>query len=279
MGLMINNFTSFLRWVGVFLTTVLMCIPSTLCGLLDRTGKIAHAHHRLWARFIMFWVGAKLVVTGRENIDPDKNYIIASNHEGNADIPIMIWALPLQFKFAAKRSLFRIPIFGWAMSQARYVPIDRGIGSAAAREGMKRLTQKAQEGFSILMFPEGTRTRDGKIRPFKSGTFRLALETKTEILPVAIFGSYRGQSAGEWGIRPGRVILNIGKPIKPFSSEVKGGSEENSEDRFQGLKTLCRNQIIALRQEAFALDATLTGSKTLDAPGLEKTPPQKIASR
>ena len=143
-----------------------------------------------WARLQLLITGTKVVVQGLEHIDPKQSYIIVSNHQSHMDIPVLIVILPLRFTIIAKKELFRIPIFAQAMRGFGILEIDRS-NRARAIATLKRAAEIARtENVSILAFPEGTRTEDGSLRPFKKGPFLLALDSGLPILPITIDGTF-----------------------------------------------------------------------------------------
>jgi 1-acyl-sn-glycerol-3-phosphate acyltransferase len=152
---------------------------------------------RLWARTLMrlnpMW---DVQISGLENVDPKATYVIAANHQSHGDI-LVLGFLDHPYVYMAKAELFRIPIMGWGMAMAGCIPIRRGEKDSA-REAMAGAAQKLREGVSLLIFPEGTRSRDGNMGPFKDGAFRLAIQTGRPVLPVAIHGSRTALPKGSW---------------------------------------------------------------------------------
>jgi 1-acyl-sn-glycerol-3-phosphate acyltransferase len=143
-----------------------------------------------WARLQLFITGTRVVVKGLEHIDPKQPYIIVSNHQSHMDIPVLIAVLPLRFTIIAKKELFRIPIFAQAMRGFGILEIDRS-NRARAISTLKRAGEIARtKNVSILAFPEGTRSDDGNLKPFKKGPFMLALDTGLPILPITIDGTF-----------------------------------------------------------------------------------------
>lgn len=213
-------FFSIVMWGGTIVLTmlastldILILFPVSL--LLDRgTRRIVHQNSILWARSIIgfspIW---SIVVTGREHLQPGKHYIVIANHQSMLDILAVCAALPINFKFLAKRELFQIPLMGWGMASAGYIPVDRA-SHKSGREAMQRITRVLNLGVSVLLFPEGTRSPDGKIQAFKMGAFKLARENKVEILPVVVDGTGQALPKNSWLIKKkSTFIVSIGKPI------------------------------------------------------------------
>lgn len=209
--------TSFLLtvWtvVQVVLWTILFALPAFLGSLVERNGYVAHFCARLWARMILFSGGVRVRVSGLEHLKPDQAYVFMSNHESALDIPILIWSLPYQVRMMAKKELFRIPLFGWAIALGGYIKVDRTNTEraiASLREAAQRIPR---QGVSVLLFPEGTRSTTGKLRRFKKGGFAFAMDTGYPVAPVTIRGSRERIPKGALAIRPGRVEVVIGTPL------------------------------------------------------------------
>ena len=135
-----------------------------------------------------------------------------ANHASMVDIWAMFVAVPVPFRFIAKKQLGAIPLFGWAMRAGRFIFIDRQ-NAASARRSIEEAARRIKSGQSVVIFPEGTRTRDGRLNPFKKGGFHLALDSGADIVPVAIQGSRPVMPRGSALIRSGTVRLEIGAPI------------------------------------------------------------------
>jgi len=204
--------TAVLTWIAAC-TDLFLVYPLSLC--LDRgTGRLLHCVSADWGRTIIRWSSIwRLVVTGREHLQKGKHYIVIANHQSMLDILAVCAALPINFKFLAKRELFRIPFMGWAMAAAGYIPVDRA-SHRSGREAMQRITRVLDMGVSVLLFPEGTRSPDGKIHAFKMGAFKLARDNKVEILPVVVDGTGQALPKKSWFIRKrSAFIVSIGKPV------------------------------------------------------------------
>ncbi|MFH1347590.1 MAG: lysophospholipid acyltransferase family protein [Candidatus Margulisiibacteriota bacterium] len=166
----------------------------------------------LWARFLAFFSGVKVKVSGLENIPRDKALILASNHQGAADILIVLACLPIRFRFAIKKELFKIPVFGLYLKKAGYFSIDRKMVLSAYRT-VETIIKIIKEGESVLIFPEGTRTKTGELGRFKRGSLLAALKSGAPIIPIAISGSFNIMKKGSWLFNPCPVKFSVGKPI------------------------------------------------------------------
>lgn len=198
--------------VWTIIVTIIFSFLAILASLIDRKGKAPHRVARGWARSILFAAQVKVVVKNPSNIDPGRSYIYMSNHQSNFDIPVLLAYLPVQFRWLAKAELFRIPIFGFAMKRAGYISIDRSDRRAAILS-LRKAAEIIRGGVSVLIFPEGTRSRDGNISPFKKGGFILAIESGVPIVPVIIHGTWPIMQKDRLIIRPGDVVLEIKEPV------------------------------------------------------------------
>ncbi len=171
--------------------------------------------YRLWARAVLALFGARVRVSGAFNVSPRGNYVFVSNHLSLADTPVMLHALPVPFKFLAKRELLRVPFIGWYLRRAGHLTVDR----RSVRSSIESLNEAArlirEHSLSVLIFAEGRRSPDGTLQPFKDGTAWLAIESCAEAVPVAILGTDRVLPARDSCILPGDVEVRIGQPLSP----------------------------------------------------------------
>ncbi|HEY3275323.1 MAG TPA: lysophospholipid acyltransferase family protein [Syntrophorhabdaceae bacterium] len=228
---------SFFYIVG---STIILSSLSLIVSFFDKDKKGVHAISRFWAKSLLSVWGVRITVRGLENI-PTPPFIFMCNHQSALDIYTLIAGLPLAFKWLAKRELFRIPFIGWAMTRAGYISIDR----ENPREALKAIDdagRKIRQGMVIIIFPEGTRSEDGQLLPFKQGVFNLAQRARVPIVPVGIEGTSRLQPKGSFIPKEkGIVYINIGEPVEVGS---KGSAEKarlmsEVRDRIEGLMT-CR---------------------------------------
>jgi 1-acyl-sn-glycerol-3-phosphate acyltransferase len=151
-------------------------------------------------------------VLGTEYISTERPQIFMSNHQSDFDIFIVLAYLPVQFRWLAKKELFRIPVFGKAMKNAGYIEIDRQ-NHERAMQNLAEASRKIREGKSVMSFPEGTRSVDGTIKAFKKGMFHLALEAGVPIVPITIIGTSEIMPKRSLKINPGRITMIIDRPI------------------------------------------------------------------
>lgn len=170
--------------------------------------------HRSWSRLLLRLAGLRVEVEGLDALSADEPQVLVCNHQSLLDIPVLFASLPVSLRFVAKIELSRIPIFSHAMRRAGHVFVDREDREqaiAAMREAGRRMRR---EGLTLGLFPEGTRSRDGRLRPFKKGAFALAAETGTAIVPVALHGSAQVMPKGRGRLAPGTIRLRCGRRIE-----------------------------------------------------------------
>jgi 1-acyl-sn-glycerol-3-phosphate acyltransferase len=165
-------------------------------------------------------VGVKVQVAGSERLDWRCSYIFMCNHASNLDPPIVIPAMPRRTSVLVKKELFRIPILGWAMRLADLVPVDRR-NREAALASLRLAAEALRSGVNMTVWPEGTRSRDGRLLPFKKGLFYLARESGVPIVPVTVVGTHEIWGKGEFAIRPGTATVIFHEPVDPaaYSSQ------------------------------------------------------------
>jgi 1-acyl-sn-glycerol-3-phosphate acyltransferase len=198
--------------VCLIVSTIVLSTIALGVSFFDKNGEKVHRMGRFWAGLHLKVSGVKVVVEGLENIKKPP-YVFMCNHQSALDIYTLLAFLPLSFKWVAKRQLFRIPFIGWSMNRAGYISIDR----ENPREALKSIEEaagKIREGMNIIIFPEGTRSLDGKLLPFKKGGFTLALRAMVPIVPIGIYGTSRLQPKGSFIPKEkGVIYINIGEPL------------------------------------------------------------------
>lgn len=202
--------------IWVILATLLGGSIAICTSFFGRGGNVPHLVARLWARSILFVSRVKVSVQGLHHIDPIGTYIYMVNHQSMYDILVVLGYLPVQFRWLAKMELFRIPVFGYAMARAGYISIDRS-DRRSAHKSLQEAAEKIARGVSVVVFPEGTRSTDGQIKPFKAGGFHLAIRSGQPIVPVVICGTGHVMRKGSLRIRPGRVMVSINPPVDTSS--------------------------------------------------------------
>ena len=201
-----------LSTISFVAATIAGSLGALVAGVIDKSGDMVLVLARLWSRVILGVPGVKLNVTMRARLEPGRPYIFMPNHASMVDIWAVFVAIPASFRFIAKKQLSRIPLFGWAMAAGRFIFIDRQ-NALAARRSMEEAARRIRSGQSVVIFPEGTRTRTGRLGPFKKGGFHLAIDSGVSIVPVAIRGSHAVMPPGSPLIRAGTVTIEVDDPI------------------------------------------------------------------
>ncbi len=168
--------------------------------------------HRVWAPGLLRAGGMRVETSGLEGLDPAEPCFFAANHQSILDTPVLYEALPVRLLFIVKDELRRVPLLGWCMSLMGMVFIPRGARRRSL-DALAACRQRLAEGRSLVVFPEGTRSRDGTVGPFKPAAFLPPIDTGAPIVPVAMDGPGRVIPAGGFRVRPGRLRLAVGRPI------------------------------------------------------------------
>lgn len=192
--------------------TLVVCCTAVIAGLFDGSGRAGHACARFWSVWCLRMAGIRLVVTGLDQVPTEGPVIYMGNHQGNFDIHVLAVAIPRLFSWIAKEELFRVPVFGAAMRRAGYIPLDRS-GGRKALKSMKLAAERIASGTSVVIFPEGTRTMDGSLLPFKRGAFMLAVKAGVPIVPFTINGSRERNPRNRIELRPGTISVSFAPPI------------------------------------------------------------------
>ncbi len=200
-------------WFGCGLSTALWATVSIVASLFSGSGRLQHFCMRRWSRDNLWLSRARVEIEGLANIDHARPQIFTSNHSGLHDILSLSAHLPIQFRWIAKKSLFRVPFMGWHMSRSGYIAIDRDNPRAAAKSIIEA-ANVIRAGTTAIAFPEGTRSRTGELGIFHSGVFALALRAGVPLVPISVDGSCRVIRPKTLQVNPGVVIrIKIDKPI------------------------------------------------------------------
>jgi len=194
-------------WTGFWTTLAL------LIHLVTRSHKTPLAlAHRIWAPGALRMMGARLEIEGIADFDFSKSYLFVANHTSQLDIPVLFASLPIPLRFLAKEELRRVPLVGHFIRAMGMVFVDRGQ-SEAARRSIDRLAASLAAGMSLMVFPEGTRSRDGELGEFKTGAFVAAINSGVPVVPIHIQGAAAILPAKTLEVHPGRVRVAVGQPI------------------------------------------------------------------
>lgn len=208
--------------------------------VLRRPPATGHRIGRFWARLILLASGVRVRIEGQERIDPRRPCIFAANHQSQFDILVLQGRFAPEFRWFAKQELFRIPLLGPAMRSAGYISVDRGNGRDALRS-LDAAAARIAAGSSVVMFPEGTRSRDGRLQEFKSGAMLLAIKARVPVVPVAILGTREILPRGAILSRPGSVTIRVGEPISTAGLRPKDRQELSDRVRKSLVNLGCTN--------------------------------------
>ena len=202
--------------VGYFLGgiwTIICGTSAIIMAAINAKSPMVTRIMRAWGWVITKLAGVKVTVEGVEHVDPDASYVIVSNHLSNVDPPIHIAYLPTSVRFLAKKELFKVPIFGHAMRAIGIVETDRTGNAAAHRTINEGVARVIELGVSLIIYPEGHRSRDGSLHPFKKGAFRIAVDNDMDILPASITGTWDAWPPGSKTLRGGKARITLHPPI------------------------------------------------------------------
>lgn len=204
--------TVFFLIPAISVYTVVLGTLSIASSLFERSGYVAHWCARTWSRLILVTTGVRVECVGLERLEPGRTYVFVANHQSTYDIPILFWSLPYQLRIIAKASLGSVPFLGWHLRRTGHMLVDRARPDrTAVFAWASSLTSK---GLSLIVFPEGTRSRDGRVGRFKGGSFYLALEAGLPIVPLSVVGSRHVMLKGRLATYPGHVRLVVHEPIQ-----------------------------------------------------------------
>ncbi len=198
---------------SLLFTNLLIYFYTAVCGTVsllgsfyDAEGRWQHACARTWSWLILKTSGIRVRVEGLEHINPRQTAIYCANHQSAMDIPVLFVNLPVQFRFVAKRSLFNLPFLGWHLRRSGHVPVDRERPRETMKS-MRMVAQEIREGKPVLLFPEGHRSRDGRMLPFRTGSFRLAILAGVPIVPITLNGTASVLKPDTYHVRAGQTEM------------------------------------------------------------------------
>ena len=200
------------------------------------SGNTAIINHlaRLCVRAAGLLCGVRVTIRGAEKIKPGVTYVFLSNHQGNFDGPVLVHAIPRDWSALIKKEMMRLPVFSLVLKKVQFVPIER-TNAKDAHAGIELGATLLTQGKSFVAFPEGTRSRDGRLGEFKKGVFLMAINAQTPIIPITILNSAKINPPGKYAIRPGRVEVLFHDPIQTV-----------------GMTTEDRNRLVQLTRDAIA---------------------------
>ncbi|HQR38304.1 MAG TPA: lysophospholipid acyltransferase family protein [Blastocatellia bacterium] len=203
----------------IYVYTMVMATISLSVSFIDHDGRRQHWCAHTWCRLIAATAGMRVRVFGLENLPaPGTPVVYMANHQSYMDIPVLYGFLPVQFRIIAKESLFKVPFMGWHLTRAGNIPINRSNRREAMRS-MDAAAERIREGTPVVVFPEGTRSRNGVLQDFKAGSFKLATSAGVPIVPISIIGTCKIMAKDSLLIRPGIVEMHISAPISTVLAE------------------------------------------------------------
>ncbi len=220
---MISAIITSTKLIILIIITIVLAIFALIAALIEPKGRLYNFISKVWSNTILWISGIKIELIGKEHLRPDESYVYVSNHVSMYDIPVVIKAIPGQMRIVFKKELAKIPIFGWQLKLGPYILIDRQ-NPGKAMQSLNQAIEKIKHGVSVLLFAEGTRSKDGSIQSFKRGAFTLATRSGKKIVPVTIKGTYEILPKKKFNIKRGWVKLIFDKPI-----EHDGNTEKSSE--------------------------------------------------
>jgi 1-acyl-sn-glycerol-3-phosphate acyltransferase len=211
----------FLTAPFIVLSTIVCGLVSLFISLFEATGRQQIAVARVWARSLLLVSGVRVKIEGLDKIAPGGSYVFVSNHLSYMDTPVVLANIPVQFRFLAKSGLFQIPLLGTHLARAGHIPVPRDN----ARAAVKTMTTAAQiireRGISLLIFPEGGRSHDGRLDEFKEGAAYIAIRAGVPLVPIALKGTREILPYGSGHVRAGSVIMRIGEPVPTAEAQLR----------------------------------------------------------
>jgi 1-acyl-sn-glycerol-3-phosphate acyltransferase len=213
-----------LRTVWVAFVAVVATIPIATAVIVVATfqssSPLVDSLIRIWARILVRAAGIDLSIENAGVLDPSRRYVLVANHYSYFDIPCILAAVPQPIRFMAKVSLFKIPVFGWSIGRAGFIPIDRKNRRTAVKS-FELAAERIRKGNTIVIFPEEGRSRAREMRKFQRGAFLLALRAGLPMVPMALDGTYEVFRAGAKRVTPGKVTIRVGTPIDTNAYTVR----------------------------------------------------------
>lgn len=220
----VTAFRTILTWCAGVLATIIGATSALVLVLINPTSPAIEKVIRWWSRVWLAASGTKLTIEGQENIDPNQSYVVVANHLSTLDIMVCFLAVPLPIRYLAKKELFRIPLLAQAMRAVGIIEVDRAargaIHSSVNRQAKELIAHKR----SLIVYAEGTRPRDGVMKPFKKGAFTMAISSQLPVLPLSIHGTYQAAVPGKPWFRGGPVKAIIDAPV-PTTGMVQADAD------------------------------------------------------
>ena len=230
-----------LRLVWLAIAAILVTLPcataTLLVAMVRSTSPLIDRIMTFWAKMLVRAAGIELHTENADRLDPSSRYVLVANHYSYLDIPCIVAAINQPVRFMAKVSLFKIPVFGWSLERAGFIPIDRKNRRTAVKS-FDLAADRIRKGNTIVIFPEEGRSRERAMRPFQRGAFLLAIKSKKTVVPVAIDNTFDIFPATRWRVTPGKVTVHVGTPIETAQATVREKERLANEARAQIEKML-----------------------------------------
>ncbi|MFN7942228.1 MAG: lysophospholipid acyltransferase family protein [Thermoanaerobaculia bacterium] len=228
---------NFVQGIYTALWSALWISIALAVSLLSRSPRASlWLARRVWAPGLLAGAGARLAVSGRDHLAGLDGFLVVANHSSWIDIPALFAALPLPLRFVAKQELARVPFLGWYIGAMGMVFVDRADRKRALAS-VDRATELLAAGAALVSFPEGTRSRDGAMRGFKTAGFAAPIEAQVPVVPVAIAGAGRVLPPQGFAVRPGRIRVAVGEPLATvgLTAADRAGLARETESRVRAL--------------------------------------------
>ena len=213
--------------------TGIAATASTVVAKISPTSRATDTVPASWGKVLIALAGVRTVIEGIDQIDLSRSYVFVANHISGLDPPFHLAKMPVGIRFLAKKELFKVPIFGSGMRAVGMVETDRTAGVAGHRKINEQVAYVIEIGRSLLIYAEGTRSRDGEMKTFKKGAFRIAIDNKMPIVPVTISGTDVAWPPDSRLIRGGRAKMVFGEPIA--TDDLNSGDIDDLRDRVRAV--------------------------------------------
>lgn len=210
-----------------------VCGTASLAGsIFDGSGRWQHGCARFWSWLILKTGGIRVRVEGLEHVPPNQGAVFCVNHQSALDIPVLFVHLPVRFRFLAKRSLFHLPFLGWHLRRSGHIPVERERPHEALKS-LEVACERIRSGTPVVLFPEGHRSRDGELRPFKRGPFFLAIKAAVPIIPITLNGTRHVLKPDTYHVRSGDTEMIVHPPIQTAGLSLDASDELSRRVRAQ----------------------------------------------
>ncbi len=224
MNFFVSIFYSSRFWFWIVILSIVLGTAAVIGRLADPSGNLSHKIASLWGRWLCQFNGIDVRVHGLNLIKEKKARIFVANHQSYFDIFALSGFVPVQLRWVAKESLFKLPFVGWSMWAAGYIPVDRDNKKKAYLAFMATV-EKLKAGCSVVIFPEGTRSPDGNIKEFKKGSHLLSLRSGVPMVPVTLTGTGTIIKKGSGVVHPGKVDIYISPEVEIMKENAKEGEQ------------------------------------------------------